>query len=604
MHRYRRLAGYAWRQWPRLGLIAALTLVAALTTALQPWPLKVLLDHGLGTMPVPDVLAHALEAAGLPATRYALIAVAGAATVILFAVSSAIDLAIRWAWTAAGQRMVYDLAADVFYRLQRLSEVLHGRRSVGDALARLTGDTWCIYKVADSLLISPLGEATRLVTMAVVAWRLNPTLAFMAVLVAPLLAAVAVASGRIARDASRRAREAEAQTLTFVHETLGAIPVVQAFDTRPRNLRRFETLSAAAIAASRDRELAQSRVTLLSGVVTVAGGALVLLLGGWQVLAGSLSLGGLFVFVSYLQSMQTSAQRLVSSYAELKGIEASVDRVFEILDADEPIHDKPGAIVLPAFTSVQSGRGRVALDHVTVGYEAGRPALVDVSLDVAPGEVIALVGPTGAGKSTLISLLLRFLDPWSGSVRLHRYDLRDVQMASLRSQIALVLQETQLLPLSVAANIAYGRPGATRAEVVAAAVAARADTFIRRLPEGYDTLLGERGATLSGGERQRLAVARALLKDAPILILDEPSAALDAETEAALFDSLEQLIDGRTTFIVSHRLSIVQYADRILVLDAGRVDDVGTHAELMGRNGLYARMHRERLSHAPGASVA
>jgi ATP-binding cassette subfamily B protein len=239
------------------------------------------------------------------------------------------------------------------------------------------------------------------------------------------------------------------------------------------------------------------------------------------------------------------------------------------------------------------------LEHVVFGYAPGRPVLEDIDLDVAPGEIVALVGPTGAGKSTLASLIPRLLDPWSGRVLIDEMDVRQVRLADVRSRVALVLQEPFLLPLTVAENIGYGRPGIGQDELEAAARAANADAFIRQLPHGYGTVLGERGATLSGGQRQRIAIARALVKDAPILILDEPTSALDAETEALVLEALERLMDGRTTFIIAHRLSTIRRADRVVVLDAGRVVEQGSHAELLMRAGLYASLHAHRLPLTP-----
>jgi ATP-binding cassette subfamily B protein/subfamily B ATP-binding cassette protein MsbA len=302
-------------------------------------------------------------------------------------------------------------------------------------------------------------------------------------------------------------------------------------------------------------------------------------------LTGALSLGSLLVFLAYLRTMQGAAQGLLGTYTRLKSAEAGADRVLEVLETQERVREAAGARPLPAV------RGHVRLEAVTFGYEPGRPVLHAISLEAHPGETVALVGPTGAGKSTLVSLLPRFFDPWEGQVRLDGIDLRQLPLAHLRAQIALVLQEPFLLPLSVAENIAYGRPGASPAQIAAAAAAANAASFIERLPQGYDTVIGERGATLSGGERQRLAIARALLKDAPVLILDEPTSALDAGTEALLLEALARLMAGRTTFIIAHRLSNIRDADRIVVLDQGAVVEAGTHQELLAADGLYQRLH-------------
>jgi ATP-binding cassette subfamily B protein/subfamily B ATP-binding cassette protein MsbA len=280
---------------------------------------------------------------------------------------------------------------------------------------------------------------------------------------------------------------------------------------------------------------------------------------------------------------------------------ARARRVFEVLDLDERIRDAPDARPLPARPAGQ--RGHVRLEGITFGYEPGQAVLENISMEVSPGETVALVGRTGAGKSTLVSLIPRFFDPWAGRVLLDGTDIRKVQLASLRAQIAPVLQEPFLLPLSVADNIAYGRPGADRDAIVAAAVAANADGFIRRMSDGYDTLLGERGATLSGGERQRISIARALLKDAPVLILDEPTSALDAETEALLIEALARLMRGRTTFLIAHRLSTIRNADRIVVLENGRIQESGTADELLAKNGRYRLLHLLQEDHRRSAGT-
>jgi ATP-binding cassette subfamily B protein/subfamily B ATP-binding cassette protein MsbA len=292
------------------------------------------------------------------------------------------------------------------------------------------------------------------------------------------------------------------------------------------------------------------------------------------------------VFLAYLGALYSPLETLMYTPSTLQGAAGSLQRVLEVLHAQRDVVDQPGAHPLPPV------RGHLRLDHVTAGYETEQPVLHDLSLEVPAGQTLAIVGPSGAGKSTLASLLPRFLDPWSGSVSVDGYDLRTVQLQSLRAQVALVLQDPLLLPLTIAENIAYGRPEATPAEIEAAARAANAHDFIARLPEGYATPVGERGATLSGGERQRLAIARALLKDAPILILDEPTSALDAETEGLVLEALERLMAGRTTVLIAHRLSTVRRAERIVVLRAGRVVEQGTQAELLAQDGLFAQLYR------------
>jgi ATP-binding cassette subfamily B protein/subfamily B ATP-binding cassette protein MsbA len=307
------------------------------------------------------------------------------------------------------------------------------------------------------------------------------------------------------------------------------------------------------------------------------------------------------VFLAYLRSLHGAFTGLLQIYGDVRTAEAGAERVLEVLEADQDIKEMPGAQPLAAVSGTGAGLGwHVRLEHVTFGYQAGQPVLEDVTFEVAPGATVGLVGATGAGKSTLAALLTRLVDPWEGRISFGGIDIRQVQLASLRAQVALVLQESFLLPLTVAQNIAYGRPEASREQVVAAAVAADADGFIRRLPQGYDTVLGERGATLSGGEKQRIAIARAFLKDAPVLVLDEPTSALDIGTELRLQAALERLRAGRTTIIIAHRLSTVRHADCIVVLERGHVVEIGNHDELLAAGGAYSRFYS--LSFVPAST--
>jgi ATP-binding cassette subfamily B protein/subfamily B ATP-binding cassette protein MsbA len=333
--------------------------------------------------------------------------------------------------------------------------------------------------------------------------------------------------------------------------------------------------------------LAQVQFKVGVGSVTALGTALIMLIGGFQALNGSLSIGSLLVFLAYLASLYAPMETLAYISSGYATAAAGARRVLEILDVEEKVQDAPGAKPLRR----DRVRGHIRLEQVSFGYETDAPVLHHISLEARPGETLALVGATGAGKSTLAALIPRFFDPWQGCVLFDDIDVRQIQLTSLRAQIALVLQEPFLLPLTVAQNIAYARPTATRSEIVAASEAANAEEFIQRLPQGYDTVLGERGATLSGGQKQRLAIARALLKDAPVLILDEPTAALDAHTEALLLEALERLMTGRTTLIIAHRLSTIRKADQIVVLDRGKIVEMGTHQQLLTRNGYYHRLY-------------
>ena len=599
--RYARVARYSLQQWPRLLAIALLSMSMPLVAALQPWPLKILIDHAIGDKPLPATAAGLLESLSPGAAALGLILAAALASLLVAGLGMALEAALIWSWAAAGQRMIYALAEDLFRRLQKTSLLFHGRRSVGDILTRLTGDTWCVYTVTDGLLVAPAQHLLTIATIGLVAWQLDPALTLVALAAAPVLAlSAAWFGGRLKRQAGRN-REAQARLASFSHRCVSAVPLIQAYGAESRNRRHYQALAARAIHALRRNTLFNQGFTLVNGSATSLGAALVLFVGGQRVLAGQLSLGSLLVFVAYLRSVQGAVQALLRTYGQLRANEASVDRVLEVLDNDEVVRERPDA---RAFEPAAAGGACLRLEDVHFGYRPGRPVLDGIDLEIGAGETLALVGRSGAGKSTLVSLLPRFFDPDRGRVLIDGQDLRDLTLDSLRSHIALVLQEPFLMPLSLAENIAYGRPEASREEIVAAAVAANAHDFIGRLPEGYDTVLGERGVTLSGGERQRLSIARALLKNAPVLILDEPTSALDAGTEAAVMQALQRLMRGRTVVIIAHRLSTVRRASRIAVIDAGRVVETGSHEQLMAAAGAYHRLYALQFAPAPEEGVA
>jgi ATP-binding cassette subfamily B protein/subfamily B ATP-binding cassette protein MsbA len=578
MRKYRQIIKYPLRQWRVLIVIILLSILASFVSALNPWPLKILVDHALNDITLPEFLSKSISIFSENPSQLELITFAGLMSLGLFALNEIIGLILKWAWVSIGQGSVYELEADLFLHLQRLSLQYHKKQSIGDLLNRLTGDTYCVYSLTQILLISPWQQILSILVITSIAWSFNPSLTLITVLVSMIMGGISVYFAPKLRRRRRKRREAQSRIMSFVHQTLTSIPLVKAFSKEERNWERFQDFAEDAVVVTQRGAIVESLYGSLNELVTIVGLAIILYAGGNHVIIGALSVGSFLVFLDYMRSLTRRFLGLFRSFGSLKSIEANVDRVFEVFDAEEEVKDSPDAMPLEELQSTT--RGFVRLENVTYGYEADRPILKNITMEAHSGQTVALVGPTGSGKSTLVSLIPRFMDPWEGQILFDGTDVRHVKLDSLRAQVSLVLQESFLLPLTIAENIAYGRPEASHEEIVEAAVAAGADKFIQGLPKGYKTVVGERGATLSGGEKQRIAIARALLKDASVLILDEPTSALDAQTEADLLDALERLMEGRTTFIIAHRLSTIRQADQIIVLEDGRIVEAGTHEEL------------------------
>jgi ATP-binding cassette, subfamily B, bacterial len=581
VRKYTVLLRYAARRRRGWATIAGATLLSAAAGLAAPLPLKVLVDNVLGSQPTPDLLAW-LPGAGSDEGLLVWVVVA---EIAVFLAATALDVALTMLWLVVGQAMVYDVVRDVFARVQRRSLREHLKHPVGDTMERVAGDSWAVHTVVDELVFTPLYALITIAGIGAIMWQLAPDLTLVSFAVAPVMAAAAFALGKPVREAGERRREVEGELQSHVQQTLAGITVVQAFGQEWRQHRHFEQLAGAAVGSQVRVAFASGLNTLAAGMAGTLGAAVVLLVGAHQALDGDMTIGALIVFIPYLVMLQTQLDGLTGVYTGLQAARPSIDRVVEVLDASPDVVDRPGAVALAGV------RGDVRFDGVWFGYEAARPVLRGVGFAARPGEVVAVVGPTGAGKSTLAAMVPRFFDPDRGAVLLDGRDLRDVRLETVRRSVSLVLQESFLFPFSIAENIAYGRPGAGREEIEAAARAANAHEFVSGLPDGYDTRVGERGATLSGGERQRVAIARALLRDAPVLVLDEPTSALDAETEQSLLEAMERLMAGRTTLVIAHRLSTIRRADQILVLRAGEIVERGSHDELIALGGTYARMH-------------
>jgi ABC-type multidrug transport system fused ATPase/permease subunit len=564
----------------------ALLLAGAAAGLLQPWPLKLVVDCVLGSVPAPAPLAAAAAAVPLPPPM-ALIVVLCVALIALQAIVGVLTMAGTNMLVAIGLRMVFRLRSRLFDHVQRLSLAFHDATPVGDSLYRVTWDTYAAQTVINAAIVPAVTAAATLVGIAAVLISRDAALAIAALVVAVPLTALIRHLDRPLTAHSTRVHEHESQVSSRVQETLTGIRAVQAFGREALERERFERQAAASLRASVRLTVLQTGSHALIGLVMAVGTAAVVALAGRQALAGRLTPGDVVLVVAYVAMLYKPLETLAYTAVAVQGAAAGGTRVLTLLDAVPDVVDAPDAAPLPV-----RARGDIRFERVSFAYRDGAAAVCDVSLDIAAGTTLAIVGASGAGKSTLASLLVRFYDPTAGRITLDGRDLRSLTLASLRDSIALVLQEPLLFGTSVRENIAYGRPSASDAEIIAAARAAGAHDFVEALPDGYATPIGERGVRLSGGERQRIAIARAFLKDAPVLILDEPTSALDAASEAALLEALERLMQGRTTLIIAHRLSTIRRADRIVVLHEGGVAGVGSHERLLATNDRYARLWR------------
>ncbi len=561
-----------------LGLVG----LASAMELLKPWPLKLAVDQIIGGNAItifgwtPDVATMAMGVK--------LAAVVGMLVGVHFLVGF-VQLCNNYLTIRMGQDMVQDLRCDLFDHLQRQSLLFHHKWPTGDLIYRIMGDTYAVQTLLMNGVFTTLTSTALLFGMLVVCLRMDMELTLYALAVIPFLFLAISRVSRKIGDLTTETHMKESQVYTTVERIFSSITLVQAFGREEEERRKFVAESQ----HSFDRKLSLYALQtvygwLVSGI-TASGTALVLYIGVRHVLDGQLTTGELLVFIAYLASLYTPLNSLSDTVAGIRASLARARRVMDVLAVNEAVPEKPDA------KDLAIAKGEVRFEDVSFGYSPEKMVLNDMTFTCPGGSTVAIVGQTGAGKTSLVSLLLRFYDPQKGRILVDGQDLRDVTLESLRKHIAIVLQETQLFPMSVHDNIAYGKKQATREEVTAAAKLANAHDFIVTLPQGYDTILDEKGANLSGGQRQRLAIARALLKDAPLLILDEPTSALDAETEALIMEGLERLMQNRTTFVIAHRLSMMRRADMILVVKNQRIHEMGTFDELMAAGGEFARLH-------------
>lgn len=585
----RRLLPY-WRNATTETVLGGGVLVfAAAVELLQPWPVKWLVDYVFGSQPMPAWLKSSWPGFATAGTGGGILWV-GLAILLLALVFRAGTLVGQFFLIRAGARIVQQLRCAACDHLHHLSLAYHDRTKVGDSLYRVAYDAHSAQTLLNGAVVPIFTASLLLVGATAVMLQINLALTLVTFVVTPAFFVIIRIFGRKIDQHSRRYHESESALVSSLQESLGSIRAIQAFTMEPDTSRRFRDQTDKGIAASERMTLTQLIYAASSGLTASLGTAGVVWVAGYQVMQGRLTVGDILVFLAYLGMMYQPLHVLSQSASVIQSSRAQLRRVLEILDAPLEIRDSPAARTLVSV------RGEIEFRDVTFHYDAERPVLNHASLHVQPGQTIAIVGRTGAGKTTIASLLMRFYDPAGGSIRLDGHDLRELRVAWLRQQVGVVLQDPVLFSTTIAENIANGRPGASLAEIQHAARLAHADEFIRDLPRGYDTVLGERGVNLSGGQRQRLSIARAFLKNAPILVLDEPTSALDAHTEGALVASLRDLMRGRTTFVIAHRLSTVRHADSILVLEDGKIIEQGSHSELMAGDTAYRKLFQAQWS--------
>jgi ATP-binding cassette subfamily B protein/subfamily B ATP-binding cassette protein MsbA len=580
--------------WPyRFPFLIALAQVFIISGCelLKPWPLKVIIDNVLSGKPAPWGFENVFS----PATLL-ILAVTG--MVIIYIVLGGITLLNNYTTIKIGQKMVNDMRGDLYAHLQRLSLAFHNRRKVGDLLYRVTADTYSIQSLTMNGVFPIVSSLVLLAGMFFVMIKIDWQLTVLSLTVCPvLLVSISVMSRRIT-TAAIFARQQESEVYSVVQRAMSAIRIIQAFTKEEEEHRKFMSASNQSLGASLRLYTLQTFYSGIVNVVMAVGTALVVWVGARHVMTGQLTVGEIIIFTAYLASLYGPLNAICQTWGLIQGAKVGVERVFEILEVEKDL--KEGTQAFP-----RSGtRGEVVWENVSFHYTTEQPVLQNINLSVKPGEKIAFVGPTGVGKSTLVSLIPRFYDPRAGRVLIDGIDLRDYQLKSLRSQISMVLQPPLVFPISVRENIAYGKPEARIEEVISAAKLARIHESIERLPDKYDTIVGEQGATLSEGERQRITIARAILRNSPILILDEPTSSVDAETEALIMEGLEQLTSRRTTFIIAHRLSTVRKADRIIVLGEGEVLEQGSFNGLIRAQGPFAALYHTQFGlDEPGRAV-
>ena len=571
---------YVCRYKGLAGSTVFFTIVSALLALLEPWPMAFLIDGVLGARQLPEFVTRIVGTG-----KGNLILFAVVASLLLTLVTSLVSLASQYASVKLEQNIALDFRSDLFEHCQGLSQAYHDTKSSGDFMYRINFEAHNAGSIPVALPAFAESILT-LVGMFVIACRINLEMALLALTVVPFVYYSTGIYGRTIEPKLMRVRGLEGLSIGMVGEAMSMLRVTSAFNRQRHQWRRFREQGEDAVKGRVRVTMDQTVFSLAISLLTAIGTALVLGVGAHRVLRGQLTVGELLVVMAYIASVYSPLQTISSTLGSFQEQFIGLRMSKQLLDTQPEIKESPNA------RNLAEARGRITFVNVHFAYKGRQGTLRDISFDAPAGNVVAIVGPTGAGKTTLISLIPRFYDPQKGQVLLDGIDIRELTLRSLRHHISIVPQEPLLFSGSVADNIRYGRLDATQEEIEDAAKAANAHDFIARLPDGYETQLAERGATLSGGERQRVCIARAFVKNAPIVILDEPTASIDSKTEAVILEALERLMLGRTTFMIAHRLSTIRHADLILVLNEGELVEQGSHDELMQREGLY-RMLQE-----------
>src|SRR2546429_1577058 len=578
-----RITDLLYPHWLTLTLAFVAVIGESLTDLLEPWPLKIVFDYIFGSKRMPDWLAYPVSFIGTD--KFSILDFAVIAVVLIAAVGALSSYLEKYLTTSVGQWVMHDLRRVLYSHIQRLSLSFHDHKRTGDLISRVTTDIDAVQSLISNVLLGLVVNVLTLVGMMLVMLYLNWAFTLIALMVAPGLFLVVYHYTHRIKRASRAMRQQEGEVVNVLEEVLSSIRVVKAFAREDYEQRRFERESRESVEKALQARNVKAKLPPIVEMIVACGTCLVLWYGARLVLTGTLTSGELLVFLLYLGKMYQPIRALSKMTDTISRASVGWERVREVLENELQTRNLPGAKHAPRF------KGKIEFDRVNFSYDRGETVLRNLSLKIEPGQLAALVGPTGAGKTTIVSLLPRFYDLSSGEIRIDGTDIRRFKIKSLREQISFVLQESLLFRATIAQNIAYGKPEATEEEIIRAAKLANADEFIGRMPEGYETIVGERGVTLSGGQRQRIAIARAIIRNAPILVLDEPSAGLDSASEKLVFDALGNLMTGKTSIVIAHRLATVRRADIIFVIDPGRIVEQGTHEELLDGGGLYSRLY-------------